>query len=112
MPSRLLALLCVAAFASRSAAEPVDFAHDVLPILKSRCAECHTDGKYKGHFSLDNREAVLKTKAVVPGDSGQSKLIQRVTSTDPEKRMPPKGDALTPKQVAVLRAWIDQKLPW
>ena len=25
----------------------VDFAHDVLPILKENCAKCHTNGKYK-----------------------------------------------------------------
>ena len=26
----------------------VDFSHDVLPILKARCASCHTNGTYKG----------------------------------------------------------------
>jgi hypothetical protein len=25
----------------------IDFAHDIVPILKARCAECHTNGKYK-----------------------------------------------------------------
>jgi mono/diheme cytochrome c family protein len=111
-----LAFSAVAALAlvapARAADAPVDFAHDVLPLIKARCAECHTNGKYKAGFSLDTRASALKSKAVVPGDSGKSELIQRVTSTDPEFRMPPKGSALTAKEVAVLRAWIDQKLPW
>ena len=33
----------------------VDFAHDLVPLLRTRCAECHTDGTYKGSFSLDTR---------------------------------------------------------
>jgi mono/diheme cytochrome c family protein len=93
-------------------AGPVDFAHDILPLLKARCAECHTNGKYKGHFSLDSRAAILKTKAVVPGQGGKSELLRRITSTDPEERMPPKGKPLSAKEVALLRAWIDQGLPW
>ena len=90
----------------------VDFAHDIVPLIKARCAECHTNGKYKGSFSLDTREAILKAKVVVPGKSGESELVQRITSTDPEFRMPPKGDRLTAQQVERFKAWIDQGLPW
>ena len=39
--------------------EKVDFAHEVVPILKNKCAGCHTNGTYKGGFSLDTREAIL-----------------------------------------------------
>src|SRR2546427_251215 len=91
--------------------ERVDFAHDVLPLLKARCAECHTNGKHKGGVSMDTRAALIK-KAVVPGHSARSPLIERVTATDPEQRMPPKGEPLTAKQIALLRAWIDQGAAW
>src|SRR6185437_9459983 len=92
--------------------KPVDFAHDIVPLIKARCAECHTDGKYKGSFSLDTREAMLKSEAVVPGKSGESELIDRVTSDDPDYRMPQKGARLTPDEVDRLKAWIDQGIPW
>ena len=49
---------------------PIDFAHNVAPIIKLRCAECHTNGKYKGSFSMDTREDLLKSMAVRPGKSG------------------------------------------
>src|SRR3954465_10755964 len=106
---RLFATL-FAAFLAHSAggAEPVDFAHDVLPLLKARCAECHTNGKYKGGISFDTRAVLMKSKAVVPGKSGDSPLIGKVTEADPKKRMPPKGPALSDKEIATLRAWIDQ----
>ena len=92
--------------------KPIDFAHDVAPLIKARCAECHTDGKYKGSFSLDTRETMVKSEAIVPGKSGESELIDRVTSDDPEFRMPPKGARLTAAEVARLTAWIDQGVPW
>src|SRR5262245_34592111 len=96
-------------------AEPppkVDFAHDIVPIIRSRCAECHTNGKHRGDLSLDTREDILKAKIVVPGKSAESKLVKRVSSDDPDFHMPPKGDRLTARQVELFRAWIDQGLPW
>jgi hypothetical protein len=96
-------------------AEPpkkVDFAHDILPLLKARCAACHTNGKYKGSFSLDTRADILKKKAVVPGKSADSEIIRRVTSTDKDERMPQKGEPLSAKEVDLLRAWIDQGFAW
>jgi hypothetical protein len=97
---------------ARADAKRIDFAHDIVPILKARCAECHTNGKHKGGLSLDTRESILRKKAVVPGKSGRSELFKRVTSQDPDERMPPKGQPLTAKQVELVRAWIDQGLPW
>ncbi len=104
--------LVLANFAPAEKPAKIDFAHEVLPILKTRCAECHTNGKYKGSFSLDTREAILKSKAVVPGKSGDSELVARLTSTNPKQRMPQKAPPLPEKEVALLRAWIDQGLPW
>lgn len=93
-------------------AAPVDFAHDVLPLLKARCAECHTNGKYKGGLSLDTRESLVKSKKITPGKSAESELISRITAKDPLDRMPPNGPALTEKEVALLKDWIDQGAPW
>jgi hypothetical protein len=90
----------------------VDFAHDIMPVIRARCAECHTNGKYKGSLSLDTRETLLKAKVVVPGKSADSELVKRITSDDPEFRMPPKGKRLTAQEVDHFKAWIDQGLPW
>jgi hypothetical protein len=114
-PARLLTACALALLAlPLAAAEPkkIDFAHDVLPLLKARCAECHTAGKYKGSVSFDTRADLLRSKAAVPGKSAASKIIERVTSTDKDQRMPPKGPALSDAEVQRLRAWIDQGIPW
>src|SRR3954452_14976590 len=115
-PLRLAALLALSlAPGAPAPAQPpkkIDFAHDIVPILKARCAECHTNGKYKGSLSLDTREALLKSKAAVPGQAAASELIRRVSSSDPAERMPPKGPALSAREVDLLRAWVDQGLAW
>ena len=49
---------------------------------------------------------------VVPGKSAESLLIALVQGLDPDSVMPKKGSRLTPEQVGVLRAWIDQGLQW
>jgi len=104
-------LACLVAAAPACAAE-IDFAHDVLPVLKQHCAKCHTNGTYKASLSMDTREALLEAGVVEPGDSSASHLIDRVTSEDPEERMPPKGPRLSAAEVDVLRRWIDAGLPW
>src|SRR6516165_5201425 len=90
----------------------IDFAHDIAPLIKARCAECHTNGKYKGSVSMDTRADLLKSKVVMPGKSAASEVVKRITSHDPEKRMPPKGKPLSPKEIALIKAWIDQGLAW
>ena len=46
------------------------------------------------------------------GKSTESYLIELVSGVDPDNVMPRKGSKLTPLQVGLLRAWIDQGMPW
>jgi hypothetical protein len=94
------------------APKKIDFAHEIVPLIKARCAECHTNGKYKGSLSLDTRQTILQAKVVIPGKSGDSEIIKRITSDDPEKRMPPKGNRLSAREVELIKRWIDQGMPW
>jgi len=98
------------------AARPVDFATDIQPMLETACVKCHGRGRQKGDFSLETRATLLKGgesgPAVVPGRSAESYLIELVSGLDPDNVMPVKGSKLKPEQVALLRAWIDQGLPW
>jgi hypothetical protein len=95
--------------------EPADvqFTRDVRPILAGRCFKCHGPDLKKGGLDLQTAAGATKLltsggHAVVPGKSGDSLLLRRVTATDPGQRMPQKGDALSPREVAVLKAWIDR----
>ena len=106
------ALLTLACVLAAHPAAAIDFAHEVLPILKKHCAKCHTDGKYEGGLSMDTRGMILESEAVVVGKSGESALIERILSDDPDEQMPPKGDRLSAAEVKTLRDWIDGGLVW
>ncbi|MEW6306366.1 MAG: c-type cytochrome domain-containing protein [Verrucomicrobiota bacterium] len=101
-----------------AAGAQVDFARDIQPIFEVSCLRCHGPEKPKSRFRLDNRESALKGgengMAIVPGDSAKSPLIHFVAGLVEDMEMPPKGkgDALTPGQVGLLRAWIDQGAQW
>ncbi|MGI9242536.1 MAG: DUF1549 domain-containing protein [Verrucomicrobiales bacterium] len=110
-PTILTSALATILIAGTACAE-IDFAHEVLPILNAHCIECHSNGKYKGGFSLDTREAVLESEAVIVGNAEESHLAKLLVAADPDDRMPQRADALTAEQVTVLRRWIDEGVAW
>lgn len=105
-------LLCLASLYSSSFAAEVDFVHDVAPILKKRCIECHLGKEPKGEVSFESRQMLIDAKLVVPGKSGESEFVKRLLSKDPDERMPPQGEPLDEKQIATIKAWIDQGVKW
>ena len=113
MRSPLVHLLFLAAVPLAAA---VDFDHEIVPLLRKHCSECHTGDKLKGGFSMNTRIALLEGSengpVVVPSDVAKSKLLELVTSTDLDVRMPPKGDGLSPAEVAKLKAWIAEGAVW
>lgn len=94
----------------------VDFAHQVVPVLKERCAKCHMGDAKKGSFSMNTREELLKGSengpVVEPGKAEGSVLIEALLCDDKTERMPPKGDRLTGDQVTVIRTWINEGMAW
>jgi hypothetical protein len=112
---RLLGLLILsAAFAG---AATVDFDRQVRPLFESRCYECHGEKKQKSGVRFDQPDSVFQggdsgKPLVVPGKSTESPLIQKITSSDPDEMMPPKGERLTPEQITVIKTWIDEGAHW
>ncbi|HEX4272261.1 MAG TPA: PSD1 and planctomycete cytochrome C domain-containing protein [Rhizomicrobium sp.] len=100
-----------------AAAQHVDFNRDIRPIFNSHCITCHGGVKQASDVSFSYREQALgKGKSgrriVVPGSPRTSELMARVTSSDPETRMPLHSSALSATEIALLREWIAQGAPW
>ncbi|MEI6241730.1 MAG: DUF1549 domain-containing protein, partial [Planctomycetia bacterium] len=52
------------------------------------------------------------SRAIVPGDSAASEILERITSTDPDVQMPPEGARLSATQVDTITRWIDEGAEW
>ncbi|MEO5373732.1 MAG: hypothetical protein H7840_05565 [Alphaproteobacteria bacterium] len=111
----VLAAILVSGGARPSAAEPVSFADDVMPILQIRCVECHkpgAEGLEKSGLDLRTYEGLMKgTKhgpIVVPGDAMVSNFNVLVEGrADPSLRMPHNNRKLTRCEVDTLRRWVN-----
>lgn len=111
------AVFWVALAAPGAARGAVDFATEIEPILVKRCSECHGADAQKGGLRLDSRTALLQpaksgSPAVVTGKPSESELVKRITATDPDDWMPPKGARLTEAEVSALRRWVEEGAPW
>ena len=86
-------------------------------VLEARCVRCHGEQRQKGGLRLDSRPALLAIArggraAIEPSDPGASALIERVTTADPDERMPAEGEALDPAEIETLRRWIAAGAAW
>jgi mono/diheme cytochrome c family protein len=97
----------------------VTYATDIKPIFDASCVKCHSGDKPKAKLKLDSLENALKGskdgKVVIAGDSAKSPLVQSIAhaTSDQDAWMPPLHNKanigpLTPEQIGLIRAWIDQ----
>ncbi|MFT4639145.1 MAG: hypothetical protein ACI8T1_002469 [Verrucomicrobiales bacterium] len=100
-------------------AAPVDFAEEVRPLFNKHCVGCHGGVKNASNLSFISRaqaiaEAKSGLRAIVPGKPSESELVKRVTSSDPDERMPPPdhGAALSKAEQDMLARWIEEGAEW
>ena len=106
-------LLIIVAAILLSQDKPVSYSAEVKPILNKHCISCHGGVTAKSGFSLLFREdALLPAKsgrpAIVPGNPGASEMIRRLTTKDPEQRMPYQHEPLADNEIDILKRWIKQ----
>ena len=94
----------------------VDFTRDIKPIFQDACFKCHGLSKEKGGFSLATKARAMEGgdegSDIISGCSAASPLVQRIAALDEDTAMPPEGERLSPAQVGLIRAWIDQGAVW
>ena len=122
----ILLVLIVEASAPKAAAADVspptvDFQRQVRPILSDACFDCHgPDAKArKAHLRLDVVDGGVFEdrdggKVVAPGKPGESELVRRISSTDPDEKMPPPKHhrQLKAQEISVLTRWVAEGAKW
>ncbi|MEW5974981.1 MAG: DUF1553 domain-containing protein [Acidobacteriota bacterium] len=93
----------------------VDFVESIEPIFSARCVQCHGPKNPMGDLRLDSSKALeggLSGKVILPGRSSDSLLMKMISGEVEGKRMPLGGDPLEPREIDLIRAWIDQGARW
>ena len=112
MSVRSLIAISVVAFTFRLFAAEARFHPCIQPLLRKRCHGCHGVATQMSGLRLDDKASALKGGAsgivIVPGQSGKSRLIRLVAGLKDKKVMPPGGPRLSPQEIGLLRAWVDQ----
>ncbi|QDV45442.1 Planctomycete cytochrome C [Stieleria neptunia] len=95
---------------SQSSAK-LDFAADIRPILSDACYHCHGPdaNAREGGFRLDDRREALDSGVLSSGD-----MLKRLTSDDPDVRMPPPDSnrRLRRGDRAKLKRWLAEGADW
>lgn len=118
IPASIVASLLVVA--PVLAADKLDFARDIRPILSDACFKCHGPDPTtrEADLRLDTEEGARADLgghfAVVPGHPESSELLRRILSNDPDEVMPPPstGKSISPAQREKLAEWIRQGAGW
>ena len=86
----------------------VSFANDIMPIIESRCVNCHGGNRTEEGLNLTTHANILSGSdngpVVTPGDAANSLLVEMVAT----QKMPKRGPKLTPPQVQIITDWVNQ----
>ncbi len=122
---RKVSLLAAAALCTHGVPEAageteIQFNRDIRPILSDTCFACHGPDKNtrKAKLRLDIEEEAKRDRdgyrAIDVAKPLSSELLARIASTDDDERMPPpdSGKKLTPRQIELLKQWVEAGAPW
>ena len=86
----------------------VSFANDIMPIIESRCVNCHGGNRTEEGLNLTTHANILSGSdngpVVTPGDAANSLLVEMVAT----QKMPKRGPKLTPPQIQLITDWVNQ----
>lgn len=97
----------------KATAAEIDFVHQVVPILRQHCGECHSGEESKGGFSINTRALFLDDDTAIPGQADETYFIELILEPDPDYMMPPETKARVPAQhLAILKQWVNEGMKW
>lgn len=90
-------------------AEKITYNDHILPILRAKCAACHSADQAKGGLVVDSYTGLMAGGAsgevVAGGDVDGSRLYELITHKA-EPKMPPKEPKMPDDQLELFRKWI------
>ena len=112
MKRLLVCLLLLISVSGNATAKPrVDYDRDIRPIFSGTCFACHgpdektRQAEFRTDIANDHFRGLLN-----PASPGNSELLQRLTTSDEELKMPPVDSKkqLTGAQIELIQQWIKE----
>lgn len=89
----------------------VSFSRDILPVLQSRCINCHGGQRTSEGLDMTTYAALIagsqNGSVVTPGDTANSSFVTLAA----EGKMPKRGPKLTPAEIKLLTDWVNAGAP-
>jgi len=98
-----------------SASPVIDVQAQIFPILTTQCISCHGPDKADGELRLDRLEHIERgghSGNPILGNVELSELLRRISSSNPDYRMPEGQPPLSDEQIELFRAWIASGAEW
>ena len=86
----------------------VSFTNDIMPIIQSRCINCHGGDRTEEGLDLSTYASLIAGSdngaVITQGDAANSLLVELVAA----HKMPKRGPKLTPPQIQLITDWVNQ----
>ena len=100
-----------ASYPTATAISIISFSNDILPIMKSRCINCHGGQKMEEGLDLTSYATIMAGSengpVILIGDPQNSPLVKALLDGE----MPKRGPKLKPEQTQLIIDWIDAGYP-
>ncbi|REJ93847.1 MAG: DUF1549 domain-containing protein [Planctomycetota bacterium] len=93
--------------------EPIDFDHEIRPILSAKCQKCHGPNRQEGGLRLDTEAAMRaggESGSLLPSQASPDGLLLEAVRRE-SLEMPP-DEPLADEEIAALAKWIERGAPW
>jgi WD40 repeat protein/mono/diheme cytochrome c family protein len=91
----------------------ISYDKQIRPIFQARCQGCHQPAKPSGGYVMTAFDRMLvggksKAVAIVPGNPGESNLVDQITPDGGEAEMPRGQKPLTAAEIELVKRWIGE----
>lgn len=90
----------------------ISFSKEIAPLLNAKCGNCHGGATPACQLDLTSygsmKKGGMSGALLIPKTPARSLVMARVTSPNPQARMPRNGAALSADEIQKLGLWIEQ----
>ena len=109
-------ILTITGTGSPTVADEVHFEKQIRPLFQQHCGSCHGPKVQKSGLRMDAKSFAFKGGdsgvAIVAGKPEESDVVRRITTTDPNLKMPPQGAGVSAADADLIIRWIEQGAEW